>query len=961
MAFPLPAAGTSLAVQPAPGLGPALIPFPEAAQLPRPITPVGYGGYQPHPGQDLSYGGQPQEPVPAATTALSYQDSYSYGPSTAAAGYENKQDPPPAAGQPQLPAMATATLCPPGPQGAYGGTGYNQVQPLPQVPTAEAGQLASTLPSTATYPPVSSTQPAASFLSTLPSSSSFGPASAPYTGPSYPSYDASPYSVASPHYPPLLLPQMRPPLLPEPVDSSLWGGAGSSPSARRTDSFAKKLPVTTKLPKPRGGPKELPLHYCDICKISCAGPQTYREHLEGQKHKKKEAAQNVGIQPNGSPRGVQAQLRCDLCAVSCTGAEAYAAHIRGSKHQKVFKLHTKLGKPIPSLDPAPANSAQATSSSQPAATPLTAESPPAAPASPSMCAPSTPAPARRPAALKASHVGPPALPAADSRPPQGKPAHPRSERPGEPPTQGGSAEASGTCCDAQPVGPGYVEEVCNEEGRVIRFHCKLCECSFNDPNARDMHVRGRRHRLQYKKKVNPDLPIADKPSTRVRKLLEERLRKRRQLSKQRLGALRRQHAEMRRHGLCKRRLEEEPQVQEVRSGRSLPSQHPPPLRSRPGLFTAKPLPMRRPESSDDRHVMCKHAAIYPTEEELLAVQKAVSHAERALKLVSDAMAEEDSAHPRPGGGERSRPGASARILKGVMRVGLLAKGLLLRGDRAVQLILLCSQKPARALLRRVTEQLALQLPMVTEDKYEVSSDPEANIIISSCEEPRIQVTVSITSPLMREDPSADREGTEVPPPDPGDILSSEKCLQSLAALRHAKWFQARASGLQPCVIVIRVLRDLCQRVPTWGALPDWAMELLVERALSSTKGPLSPGDAVRRVLECMASGTLLTDGPGLQDPCERDQMDALGSMTLQEREDITASAQHALRMLAFRQIHKILGIDPLPPPKSRPGARFRKRPREASEAEAEEGASQRKRAGGAERGPCERPRLPNGS
>lgn len=34
-------------------------------------------------------------------------------------------------------------------------------------------------------------------------------------------------------------------------------------------------------------------------------------------------------------------------------------------------------------------------------------------------------------------------------------------------------------------------------------------------------------------------------------------------------------------------------------------------------------------------------------------------------------------------------------------------------------------------------------------------------------------------------------GTEDPPPDPGDILSPEKCLQSLAALRHAKWFQVR--------------------------------------------------------------------------------------------------------------------------------------------------------------------------
>lgn len=39
---------------------------------------------------------------------------------------------------------------------------------------------------------------------------------------------------------------------------------------------------------------------------------------------------------------------------------------------------------------------------------------------------------------------------------------------------------------------------------MIRFHCKLCECSFNDPNARDMHLRGRRHRLQYK--VRPDGP-----------------------------------------------------------------------------------------------------------------------------------------------------------------------------------------------------------------------------------------------------------------------------------------------------------------------------------------------------------------------------------------------------------------------------------------------------------------------
>lgn len=37
-----------------------------------------------------------------------------------------------------------------------------------------------------------------------------------------------------------------------------------------------------------------------------------------------------------------------------------------------------------------------------------------------------------------------------------------------------------------------------------------------------------------------------------------------------------------------------------------------------------------------------------------------------------------------------------------------------------------------------------------------------------------------------------------------------------------------------------------------------AMELLVEKVLSSAPRPLSPGDAMRRVLEYVATGALLT-------------------------------------------------------------------------------------------------------
>ncbi|KAJ4918324.1 hypothetical protein JOQ06_002011, partial [Pogonophryne albipinna] len=529
--------------------------------------------------------------------------------------------------------------------------------------------------------------------------------------------------------------------------------------------------------------------------------------------------------------------------------------------------------------------------------------------------------------------------------------------------------------DIQPVGHDYVEEVRNDDGKVIRFHCKLCECSFNDPNAKDMHLKGRRHRLQYKKKVNPELPVEIKPTLA--------------------------------HGDEVRLV-----AKAVRGGHTC---------------------VRRPDSPDDRHIMAKHSTIYPVEEELQAVQRIVSHSERALKLVSDSLLEkeeppveteaaeegdEKGKETRRGNerllalcfmhegrrregvtrgfwhsalcmkegdekGKETRRGNerllalcfmhegrrregvtrgfwhsalcmkegdekgtenSPRVLKGVMRVGILAKGLLLRGDRNVELILLTAKKPTITLLKNIAKNLPKELQTFSEDQYEVQAHPEeANIVIFSSKEPKMQVTISLTSPLMREDSASEKDKQAggkaaekgVAEEEPTDLLNKRKCLENLASLRHAKWFQARANGLQSCVIIIRVLRDLCQRVPTWEKMPGWAIELLVEKVISSASGPLSPGEAMRRVLESISTGILLPDGPGLMDPCEKDTTDTLDTMMLQAREDITASAQHALRLLAFRQIHKVLGMESLPASKA--SARNRKRRRDGSEATEGEG------------------------
>ncbi|XP_055514255.1 zinc finger RNA-binding protein-like isoform X4 [Leucoraja erinacea] len=938
----------------------AYAPVP-ATQAVRPVTSAAYGSYPTaHSVADYSYGQRQPEAAPQQTPAATqnYQDSYSYARSTATAPSYDKQyyqQPVSAAAQPQHTATDSYYQTTPKTSFSQTTTPYTQTQQSRQVTAIKPAPAPIPVTTSYTvYPVVTTVQPSVQPTAAVATAAvsytqtpSYNTTPVSYSGSSYSGYEAAVYPAVTSYY---QQPQKPP--------ATIWTTTGTGTTSANTGStFIKKPAFQNKQQKPKPPPKQPQLHYCDVCKISCAGPQTYREHLEGQKHKKKEAALKGGSQATSGPRGAQGQLRCELCDVSCTGADAYAAHIRGAKHQKVVKLHTKLGKPIPSTEPVVVNStstavnktvsnAATTTPPVPAASQIPPK--PAVAFSNSTSKPPTVA-VKKPVTPKITFVGGSKLQSMgnkveDIKVPNAKPESQMQEFKSDQmaATVPASTIPAQLQNDVQPVGHDYVEEVRNDEGKVIRFHCKLCECSFNDPNAKDMHLKGRRHRLQYKKKVNPDLQVEIKPSIRARKIHEEKMRK--QMQKEEYWRRReeeeRWRMEMRRYEeeLYWRRVEEEHIYWEEQRRRLAPDWHPPPLMGRLGMPQAPaPMPPRRPDSSDDRYIMAKHANIYPTEEELQAVQRIVSQTERALKLVSDVISEQEGLKEGENK-EKGKTDLGARVLKGVMRVGVLAKGLLLRGDRNVNLILLSAHKPTKSLLEKISGNLPKQLMTITEELYELKTCPEEScIVLSTNKEPKMQVKISLTSPVMRDDVVKDMDATPDPMQDPSDVLNKQKCLESLAALRHAKWFQARANGLQSCVIIIRILRDLCQRVPTWGALPDWAMELLVEKAISSSSGPLSPGDAMRRVLESIASGVLLPDGPGLLDPCEKDQSDALSYMSHQQREDITASAQHALRLLAFRQIHKVLGMDPLPQPKPRFNMRNRKRRRDTSETAEGEG------------------------
>ncbi|KAL0161654.1 hypothetical protein M9458_045379, partial [Cirrhinus mrigala] len=108
----------------------------------------------------------------------------------------------------------------------------------------------------------------------------------------YSSYESSVYTSTPSYFqpaqlappqaqpqPPLQQPQQPPPPQqtqqpPKQLANSSWSNTGSGTvSSPTVNTYKKPVFHQNKMQKPKGPPKQPQLHYCDICKISCAGPQ----------------------------------------------------------------------------------------------------------------------------------------------------------------------------------------------------------------------------------------------------------------------------------------------------------------------------------------------------------------------------------------------------------------------------------------------------------------------------------------------------------------------------------------------------------------------------------------------------------------------------------------------------------------------------------------------------------------
>lgn len=82
-------------------------------------------------------------------------------------------------------------------------------------------------------------------------------------------------------------------------------------------------------------------------------------------------------------------------------------------------------------------------------------------------------------------------------------------------------------------------------------------------------------------------------------------------------------------------------------------------------------------------------------------------------------------------------------------MSVLFSGLLLQGDKFVQLVVLCAEKPTMTLLKRVAAELPVQLKQISDEhQYTVSMEPEESAVLVS--DDTITVKVFLTSPLLRD-------------------------------------------------------------------------------------------------------------------------------------------------------------------------------------------------------------------
>lgn len=529
-------------------------------------------------------------------------------------------------------------------------------------------------------------------------------------------------------------------------------------------------------------PKDPPkTYYCETCKVSCVGSQTYKEHCQGQRHKKKE---NPGSSTPHHYNKFGRVYKCELCDVSCTGEQAFKAHVDGIKHNKTVQLFKKLNKPVPSA----------------------------------------------------------------------------------------------TYTD----GKGETVEVDIEQVKELIMK----KAEKREKSIEDGIERKRQAEERAKKRLEEIEQRKKEMEERRAKWEEERWKR-----EEEWRVMQDQRDE-------EWKAWQEAEMSSCDTG--------PPANYSP---EAAGFSLRPGTNTDNKLIMKVHSEIYPSEAELAGIQSLVKVTEEALKKVSDTMQEETEVELKAKGLMDMKVDGDeieTRVLKGCVRIGYLANGLLLAGDKHVEMLVFCTDKPTLYMLQNVKTKFEHHLTEPQKKALKVETLPEQSAFVVT-DHKQFVVTVTLTASCMDEDITAAIITSDVA----AKVLDRKNCVRVLSDLKRCKWFQQTISPTPTAVIALRLFRHFKKANPAWTVVSEWCIEVLVSRvikvgAFSSKRIP--PAEIMRRVLECISSGVLLPNGAGIKDPCADKDTDLAAGVDAADVEKLTMDAQRGLRLLVFNKLHEYLGV-----------------------------------------------------
>ncbi len=323
------------------------------------------------------------------------------------------------------------------------------------------------------------------------------------------------------------------------------------------------------------------------------------------------------------------------------------------------------------------------------------------------------------------------------------------------------------------------------------------------------------------------------------------------------------------------------------------------------------------DSYNKRQLLAKISQIQLDQKEHTIISSFVANVEMALKKVSDNLLANELSN-RPNATEIETDKESLRVLEGVVRCGSFAKQTFLKSDRLIELAVLCKQIPSYLLVKEISLQLESELKKnQSTSTYELNADDmtirnESCIYANNALEINSNATYKIKIMFTSLSLTNNSGGSE-----PKTDLSIDKCKSALTQIMRLKWFNAKLKPISNSVLVLGIVRDLVRRIPTWSVLDDWLIELIVDLAFSRNKYE-EVAKKLQTFFEIIAGGCLLLsslriestehDYLTINDPCTN--QDAFENViTCQQRYDLVASAQHALRLIVFKRINEVLAID----------------------------------------------------